>query len=133
MKRVKTRQNWGEALYAFSEGLAAGSSAYSYSSSSIVSYSPNYGTTYSYSNTTTYNPDAQRRATREASQNLSIIEQDNWQSRKYIQENYLGKNTVFPGEILSGYVLIKRSKAKYLTVRIEHEGVGLLYDWDVSK
>lgn len=133
MKRVKNRQNWGEALYAFSTGLAAGSAGYTYTSTSSVSFNPNYGTTYTYSNSTTYNPGEQMRASQEASRNVSILEQENWESRKHIQANYIGRHTIFPGEILSGYVLIKRTKSQFLTVRIEHKGVGLLYDWNVMK
>ena len=130
IKMVRRKQEFGTALLAIAEGLAASAASYSTTYTNTVTYGSGYPyPTYSYSTSTTYNPEAARRASLEAEQRISDHEYSQAVRRKSMTEGYLQRNTIFPGEKLYGFVLIPRKDFDYVTVNLQVDEVKLMYDW----
>jgi hypothetical protein len=55
------------------------------------------------------------------------------QEREIKQEGYLKRTTIYPGQAISGYINIKRSKGDTMDVTIDINGAKYIYSWDIVK
>lgn len=158
MRKVRRTQNWNIALVGIAEGFAAASAGYSTSTtqtnSNYSGYSSSYGNTYgsggytygsynrygSYfgnsstiSRTTTYDGAAAYQAQIIASNRIANYENSLFQERSIKQKGYLKKNTIYPGDVISGYVNIKRKRGSTMTVYIDINGAKYEFPWNISK
>ena len=145
MKRVRHRQNWEMALMEFSEGMSAASAGYStsitntYHSGNIHMYGNNGGFStgnysgYSTSKTTTYNAAAAYQAQVIASNRIAEYNNILLHDRAVKEEGYLKRTTIYPGEILRGYVNVERKKGQKMMLDIVVEGAVYCYYWDIEK
>jgi hypothetical protein len=81
------------------------------------------------STTTTYDATAAAMAIRQnAEYSRSVLEE-----RAIKDEGYLKINTIYPGEIISGYIHVKRQRGQQLNVLVAISGIGYEFSWNVSK
>ena len=55
------------------------------------------------------------------------------QEREIKHEGYLKRTTIYPGQAISGYINIKRSKGDTMDVTIDINGAKYIYSWDIVK
>lgn len=129
MKKVKRSQAWAMALTGISTGLNAGLAGYS------TSYTTNYGTNgMPYSQITThYNATAASAANIAAQTQIITLDKMLKEDKKAKEQGYLKMNTIRPGEVLVGYMNIKRKRGISMTVDIPLNGFVYSFDWDVAK
>lgn len=129
MKKVKRSQAWAMALTGVSTGLNAGLAGYS------TSYTTNYGTNgMPYSQITThYNATAASAANIAAQTQIITLDKMLKEDKKAKEQGYLKMNTIRPGEVLVGYMNIKRKRGISMTVDIPLNGLVYSFDWDVAK
>ena len=159
MKKVRRSQNWSMALTGIAEGLSAASAGYSNSTtqtnSSYNGYSNSRGNAYasgsngyaygsysgnssyhgnssSTSHTTTYDGAAAYQAQVIASNRMANYENALLQEREIKQEGYLRRTTIYPGQAISGYINIKRSKGESMKVVVDINGAKYLFDWNLK-
>ncbi|MBR4266025.1 MAG: hypothetical protein IKQ46_08225 [Bacteroidales bacterium] len=129
LNKVKEKQNWQTVLLSLAEGFASASSGYSTTHTNTYTYGTN-GTYYSQSMSTTYNPAAANHARQASAQRIADFESAQWEQRKAISEGYLRKNTIFPGEVLKGFVLIERpSNYEIIYIMVSLGDIFLNYGW----
>ena len=63
---------------------------------------------------------------------MSDFSNAQWQERQAKNEGYIKKNTINPGETITGYVLIERKKSKELCVTIKINGAEYKYNWNTN-
>lgn len=129
LKKVNRSQTWTAILMGVSEGMASAGAGYS--TSTTTGYS-SYGGYSSYT-TTTYNPSAAYQANMASQQRLAdfgLALQDEQQVKKL---GYLKKNTIYPGESVSGFVHIAWIKGKRAVFVIQIEGAEYIYEWGFDK
>jgi hypothetical protein len=131
-------------MYGLAVGLSAANAGYSHSTSYVSGYgygsvsSPYSTTRVNYShygsmriNTTTYNAAAAYQASVLASAQIAgfqYLQNKDFQSKK---EEYLKLNTLYPGQVISGYVNIERNVPHYaLDVSIDIGGVDYVFSWE---
>ena len=121
MKKVKKRQSWNSVAVAMSEGLAAGTAGYSSTTSTNSSYvyGPSgtysvYGTTYSQN----YNPSARYQASLNASRNIADFEENQYQIKRRIGNDYIRLHTIPNETEYFGYLNIKYKKVDHLKLVI---------------
>lgn len=129
MKKVKRAQTWAAIAMGFSEGMASANAGYS--TSTTTGYSSNgVITTYQ---TTTYNPNTAYQANLASQQRLVNFSQALQEEKDIKQLGYLKKNTIYPGESVSGHVYVKRIKGERVIFIINVEGAEYLYEWKFDK
>lgn len=160
MRKVRRTQNWNMALAGIAEGLAAAGAGYSSSTTqtetSYNGYSNSYGNAYAYgsggyaygsyngnssyygnssttSHTVTYDGAAAYQAQVIASNRMANYENALLQEREIKQEGYLKRTTIYPGQAISGYINIKRSKGDTMDVTIDINGAKYIFSWDIVK
>ena len=129
MKKVKRAQTWAAIAMGFSEGLASAGAGYSTSTTS--GYSSRTGH-FSYT-TTTYNATAAYYANLASQQRLANFSQALQEEKNIKQMGYLKKNTIYPGESVSGYVHVARIKGARVVFVVNIEGAEYLYEWRFDK
>lgn len=133
MKKVRRSQNWAMALNGLAEGLAAANAGYSNSTtnSSYSGYSSSYGSAsaygsggYAYGNysgnssyygrssstTTSYNGAAAYQAQVIASNRIAAYDNALLSERAAKNEGYLKRTTIYPGETISGTLILNVRK-----------------------
>ncbi len=125
MKKVQRAQTWAAIAMGLSEGMASGSAGYS--TSTTTGYSSN-GVVSTY-HTTTYNATAAYQANLASQQRLANFSQALQEEKNIKQVGYLKKNTIYPGESISGYVHVERIKGERVVFIINIEGAEYLYEW----
>lgn len=153
MKKVRRTQNWNMALTGIGEGLAATGAGYSTSTTQTNStyngYSSSYGNGYAHGNfsgsgtyngnssttstTTTYDGAAAYQAQIIASNRMADYENSLLQDRAIKQEGYLRKTTIYSGDVIQGYVNIKKVKGETMTVVIDINGAKYEFPWNIAK
>ena len=132
LTKVDSRQEWQTFLYSLAEGLTSASSAYSTTYTNTYTYG-NGGHYFSQSTSTTYNPAAANIAHQASAQRISNFESAQWEQRKAISEGYLRRNTIFPEEILKGFVLIERPRHyDIINILVSIGDIQLIYGWKGS-
>jgi hypothetical protein len=129
MKMIKHKQSVSEVLTAFALGVSSASASYSNSTSYTTASNGNmYMTT-----TRTYNPTAAYLAQMQTSNTLENMDTKYENDRRIKEMGYLKLNTLHPGNIISGFVNIKREKGTNLIVYIEAEGRAFKFVFPVEK
>lgn len=129
MKKVKRAQTWAAFAMGFSEGMASAGAGYS--TSTTTGYSSNGISTTYY--TTTYNATAAYQANLASQQRLANFSQALQEEKDIKQMGYLKKNTIYPGESVSGYVHVARIKGERVIFIIDIEGTEYIYEWKFDK
>lgn len=132
IKKVNRTQILTAALMGLAEGLSTASAGYS-SSVTTTTHRSGHHSSISVSHTRTYSAsDAiisgafamQRMA------NLTNLMSDEQHIKKL---GYIKKNTINPGESISGYVLIKRVRGYAVKYVVNIEGAEYIFNWDFGK
>lgn len=129
MKKVKRAQTWAAIAMGFSEGMASAGAGYS--TSTTTGYSSNGITTTYY--TTTYNATAAYQANLASQQRLANFSQALQEEKNIKQMGYMKKNTIYPGESVSGYIHVARVKGERVAFVINIEGAEYIYEWKFDK
>lgn len=129
MKKVKRTQTWAAIAMGFSEGMSSAGAGYS--TSTTTGYSSN-GVTSTYY-TTTYSATAAHQANLASQQRLANFSQALQEEKNIKQMGYMKKNTIYPGESVSGYVHVARVKGERVVFVINIEGAEYLYEWKYDK
>lgn len=129
MKKVKRAQNWSAALMGISEGMAMAGAGYSTSTTYGYSSDGSYSTYY----TTTYSPTAAYQANMASQQRIANFSQALQEERNVKEMGYLKKNTIYPGETISGFVHIEWKRGSRVVFVINIEGAEYLYEWTFDR
>ena len=129
LKKVNRAQTWAAIAMGFSEGLASANAGYS--TSTTTGYSNRTGH-FSYT-TTTYNATAAYQANLASQQRLANFSQALQEEKNIKQVGYLKKNTIYPGESVSGYVHVERIKGERVVFVVNIEGAEYIYEWRFDK
>lgn len=129
MKKVKRAQNWSAALMEISEGMAMAGAGYSTSTTYGYSSDGSYSTYY----TTTYSPTAAYQANMASQQRIANFSQALQDERNVKEMGYLKKNTIYPGETISGFVHIEWKRGSRVVFVINIEGAEYLYEWTFDR
>ena len=142
LRKVNRSQTWAAVLMGVSEGISTANAGYSTSTTNLY-YSGNaygsggygyggyYGTTTSY--TRTYDAGAAYQAKVLSQQRMTDFSNAMFEEQKIKKLGYLKKNTIYPGEMISGYVHVKRIKGKTVQFVIKIEDAEYIFDWDFGK
>lgn len=143
MKKVKRRQNWAIALVGISEGLAAASAGHytttTFSNTNVYSsYRNNHGhrtdrhTSYSTVTTThSYDAAAAFQAQIIAGENIAAMSISAKEERDAKKNGYLQMTTIYPGESISGYIHIQRSKGTKMNLTLRIYEALYTFPWDI--
>ncbi|MCD8302047.1 MAG: hypothetical protein LUC44_03400 [Prevotellaceae bacterium] len=155
MKTVRRRQNFWMAINEWGENSDAAKAGYT-TSSTQTSYNGNSSSTYlaslrannayangtasektsyqgtSTSTTTTYNAAAAYQAKLIASQRIAAYNDRLLSEREAKEEGYLKKTTIYPGEMISGYVNIARKKGQSMVINVDINGAVYRFDWNIG-
>lgn len=128
-KKIKNTQMWAMILYGFSAGLNSANAGYS------TSYSTTYGANGTFYVTSTTHYDAVAAAQANAAMNEQIFTLSSLfeNERLLKRQGYLKITTIYPNEVITGYMNIKRKKGDFMTVNIKVGGQIYSFDWDVKK
>ena len=129
MKKVKRSQTLAAVLMGFSEGFSTAGAGFA---TSTTTFHSSYGG-YASLQTTTYSPTAAAQATLASQQRIVNFSQALQNEKEIKQLGYLKKNTIYPGESVSGYILIDCNKGLRLVVNVHIEEAEYLYEWGIGK
>lgn len=129
LKKVNRSQTWAAVLMGVSEGMASAGAGYS--TSTTTGYS-SYGGYSSYT-TTTYNPSAAYQANMASQQRIADFGQALQDEQQVKKLGYLKKNTIYPGESVSGFVHVAWIKGERAVFIIRIEGAEYIYEWGFDK
>lgn len=129
MKKVKRSQTLAAVLMGFSEGLSTAGAGLA---TSTTTFRSSYGG-YASLQTTTYSSTAAAQATLASQQRIVNFSQALQNEKEIKQLGYLKENTIYPGESVSGYILIDCNKGVRLVVNVHIEEDEYLYEWGIGK
>ncbi len=157
MRKVRRNQNWTAAMVGFAEGMATANagrttstttsntyyhgysntygnaSAYgsngSYASGSYSGYGNYSGNSFNTTTTNSYDASAAYQTRVLSQQRLAAFEAAQWQERVSKNEGYLKKTVVYPGESVSGYVLVERKNGQMISFYLPVCGISYEFDW----
>lgn len=140
LKKVKRSQNWAAVLMGITEGMSTANAGYSTSTTTSY-YSGNTYTMDGYgsysgmstSYTRTYDAGAAYQAQVISQQRMAEFNKAMAEEQEIKKLGYLKKNTIYPGETISGYVHIKRIKGETVQFIINIEGAEYVFDWRFGK
>lgn len=136
LKKVNRAQSWAAAFVGFAEGLSASSAGYS-TSTTTTNYTTSDGYGYysgtATSYTTTYDAGAAYQARVLSQQRINNFTNAMEDERNIKKLGYLKKNTIFPGETISGYVHIQRNRSKTAQFIVNIEGAEYVFNWYFGK
>ena len=140
LKKVNRSQTWAAVLMGVAEGMSTANAGYStsttnsyYSGSTYGSggYGSYSGTATSY--TRTYNAGAAYQAQVLSQQRMADFSNAMAEEQEIKKLGYLKRNTIYPGETISGYVHVKRIKGETVQFVIEIEKAEYIFDWKFGK
>lgn len=129
MKKVKRSQTLAAVLMGFSEGFSTAGAGFA---TSTTTFRSSYGG-YASLQTTTYSPTAAAQANLASQQRIVNFSQALQNEKEIKQLGYLKKNTIYPGESVSGYIHIDCTKGVRLVVNVRIEEAEYLYEWGIGK
>lgn len=144
LKKVNRSQTWEAVLMGVAEGMSTANAGYSTSTTNSY-YS---GNTYAYgsggyvyggysgtatSYTTTYDAGAAYQARVLSQQRMADFSNAMAEEQEIKKLGYLKKNTIYPGETISGYVHIKRIKGETVQFIVKIETAEYIFDWNFGK
>ena len=140
LKKVNRSQTWAAVLMGVAEGMSTANAGYStsttnsyYSGSTYGSggYGSYSGTATSY--TRTYNAGAAYQAQVLSQQRMADFSNAMAEEQQIKKLGYLKRNTIYPGETISGYVHVKRIKGETVQFVIQIEKAEYIFDWKFGK
>lgn len=140
LKKVNRSQTWAAVLMCVAEGISTANAGYStsttnsyYSGSTYGSggYGSYSGTATSY--TRTYNAGAAYQAQVLSQQRMADFSNAMAEEQQIKKLGYLKRNTIYPGETISGYVHIKRIRGETVQFVIQIEKAEYIFDWKFGK
>ncbi len=144
LKKVNRSQTWAAVLMGVAEGMSTANAGYSTSTTNSY-YS---GNTYAYglggygygsysgsstSYTTTYDAMAAYQAQVLSQQRMANFSNAMAEEQEIKKLGYLKRNTIYPGETISGYVHVKRIKGEIVQYIIKIEEAEYIFDWNFGK
>lgn len=127
LAKVRRVQNVNTAIGIISDGLAASFAGQSTS----ISYTNSPGKTgtavtrtYSYNSAVAYQAQVLSRSW------LSSVENQQMNIRDIKEQGYLKRNTIYPGETISGYIHIERISWDRLYVNLKMNDATYMFDWN---
>ncbi len=129
MKQINAGQTLATILMAIGEGMST--AGVGYSTSTTHGYSSRYG--YYTQTTDTYNHLAAQIARAASRQRMANFCQNLQDEKNIKQLGYLKRNTIYPGESISGYVLAERIKGSKVVFIINIDKAEYLYEWDFNR
>ena len=159
MQKVRRLQNWAMALNILSEGVASSGAGYSTSVTNVdatyndnynikgginaygstdniqARYSANgsiYGNSYLTTTTQSYDRAVAYQAHVLASDRIDFYNNFMLDKRVIKDEGYLKHSTLYPGDIISGYIYIQRKKGEGLNITLGIENALYVYPWGVE-
>ena len=161
MKKVKRQQNFSIAMNALAEGMAAVNAGYSTSSTTTTSTNNGYantsGNAYAWgsngtyasanfsgdtsysgsssttSTTTSYNGAAAYQAQVIASNRIASYENELLNERAIKNEGYLKRTTLYPGDVISGYINIGYKKGSKMEIVVNLYDAEYKFSWNTGK
>lgn len=136
MKKVQRKQNTAMVFNALAEGLISSGSSYSTSTTTTTHQGSTPSGAYSGSTTSTtktYNPAAGYQAYAIASDRIEAFDNAKLAERKEKRDEYLKRSTVYPGEVISGYINIERKKGISMTIDVDINGAVYTFPCNIIK
>ena len=134
IKRVDRTQLFATIMMGIAEGLATADAGHSVSASKTYTYTPSSSTPIvSTTYTRTYNAGLAFQSRILSAYRMADFTHRLAQEQEIKELGYLKKNTINPGESVSGYVHIKRIKGETVQFVIDIEGAKYVYDWKCGK
>lgn len=144
LKKVNRSQTWAAVLMGVAEGMSTANAGYStsttnsyYSGNAYAYGSGGYGYgSYSGSATSytrTYDAGAAYQARVLSQQRMADFSNAMAEEQEIKKLGYLKKNTIYPGETISGYVHIKRIKGETVQFIVKIETAEYIFDWNFGK
>ncbi len=140
MRKVKRRQNTAMFFTALGESMSASKAGYSASATSSSSSgkvkSGNKSASYrghSASATVSYDGAAAYQAQLIASDRIAGYSNALLSERDALEEDYLRRTTIHPGETISGYIHVERKKGETIIVNVDIKGAIYSFNWNVGK
>lgn len=128
-KKVKRSQNWGAAFAGAAVGFSAGMSGSS--TYSGTAYSPATGPVYVTGQIN--NAGVAATNTMIATQQLANMEKAMNVERKMKVVGYIKRNTIFPGDCVSGYILAKYRKGEVVQFNVLIGENNFTYQWEIGR
>lgn len=129
MKKVKRSQTWAAILVGFSEGLSASTAGYS--TSTTTGYN-NYGEYVTYT-TTTYNAADAQIANLASQKRMADFGRSLQQEQDIRRMGYIKRNTIQPGESVSGFIHVGWVKGSRVVFIVTIEGAEYAYEWEFDR
>ena len=144
MKKVNRSQTWAAVLMGVAEGMSTANAGYStsttnsyYSGNAYAYGSGGYGygiySGTSTSHTRTYDAVAAYQARVLSQQRMAEFNNALAEEQEIKELGYLKKNTIYPGETISGYVHIKRIKGETVQFILKIDKAEYIFDWNFGK
>ena len=129
LKKVKRTQVFAEIMVGIAEGLATRDAGHSVSKTTTYHSNGTHSTSY----TRAYNPTASFQAHILSAHHMARFSKAMAREHEVKKLGYLKKNTINPGESVSGYVHVKRIKGEKAQFVVKVEGAEYTFDWNVGK
>ena len=144
LRKVNRAQVFAAVMMGIAEGMATASAGYStYTTKTYHSgrsyaygsrgYTRGYYSGYSTSTTRVYDAHAAYHASVHSQQRISDFVNAMAREQEVKKFGYLKMNTVNPGDVISGYVHVKRVKGEKVQFIVNIEGAEYVFDWDFGK
>jgi len=129
IKKVNRSQTWAAVIMGVSEGMSTANAGYSTSTTNTFGFGGYSSTSY----TRTYNASEAYTARAISQQRIDNFCSAMEQEQAIKKLGYLKKNTIYPGETISGYVHVQRVKSELVTFVINIYGAEYIFDWQTDK
>lgn len=133
MKKVNNAHIWASVLMGVAEGMSTANAGYSTYTTSSNNYRYGSYTGSTVSITRSYNASEAYQARVLSQQRMENFNNAMHEEKQIKKMGYLKRNTIYPGETISGYVHIKRVKGNILDIKINIEGAEYCFNWSFGK
>lgn len=129
LKKVNRHQTWAAVLVGLSEGLATAGAGYS------TSYTTGYSSDGGFSTYTTrsYSPAAASMASMASAERVANFGLAMEQEQNVKRMGYLKRNTIQPGETVTGFVHVDWERGTRVYFIIDIEGAQYIYEWGFDR
>ena len=129
LKKVNRHQTWAAVLVGLSEGLATAGAGYS------TSYTTGYSSDGGFSTYTTrsYSPAAASMASMASAERVANFGLAMEQEQNVKRMGYLKRNTIQPGETVTGFVHVDWKRGTRVYFIIDIEGAQYIYEWGFDR
>ena len=129
LKKVNRTQIFAAVMLGVAEGLATMDAGHSASKTTTYHSNGTHSTSY----TRAYSPTVAYQSRVLSAYHMATFTKAMSESQEFKKLGYLKKNTINPGEAVSGYVHVKRKKGEKVQFVVKIEGADYTFDWDFGK